>query len=492
MNNNIKTDKYELNNVNKINVLLGKNGSGKSTILRNIKQWVETHSSNSNTIYKNIEYIIPQRGGQINKNLKTEMNMQNDKKFASNQRNTNELHDFKQQSISKLYELAMKIWKIIDQDRSSERSVDKLLTMINKLLNNININFSDNGRNVEISSKDNKNLTPAQISSGESEIIALVIECLHFIEFNTNLEEDKKNILLLDEPDVHLHPDLQVKFIKFLRELVNDNKSLIIIIATHSTAILGALADDHNASFALIKNQDYNINFQIITQEYTRILPIFGAHPLSNLFNEKPILLVEGEDDERIWQQVVRTSDKQIKLYPCGVDTIDQLNHYEQIIQSILLSVYDTPKAYSLRDGDDKIGQCIDDLPPITRMRLNCYSAENLLLTNEVLLYLKIDFEQLKIKINDWVQKHDQHKHIKEMRNFMENPDYNRQHLKVKEIRNDLLGIIGTSKPWEVAVGQTIARLTWNDNTNFESDGSIFSFMGRKVAYSLLISLKQP
>ena len=44
------------------------------------------------------------------------------------------------------------------------------------------------------------------------------------------------------------------------------------------------------------------IDFKVISVVYRKVLPVFGAHPLSNIFNEAPILLVEGEDDERIWR----------------------------------------------------------------------------------------------------------------------------------------------------------------------------------------------
>lgn len=63
---------------------------------------------------------------------------------------------------------------------------------------------------------------------------------------------DKVNFLLLDEPDVHLHPDLQYKLGLFLKEIVSKN-NIKIIIATHSTAFIGAFTDFHYATFGLIK-----------------------------------------------------------------------------------------------------------------------------------------------------------------------------------------------------------------------------------------------
>jgi hypothetical protein len=48
------------------------------------------------------------------------------------------------------------------------------------------------------------------------------------------------------------------------------------------------------------------------------------------------------------------------------------------------------------------------------------------------------------------------------------------------------MGIIGSAKPWEVAVGQTIAGLSWNDSTNFDEDEKMLSYLGKKVSDNLI------
>src|SRR5690606_25385247 len=112
--------------------------------------------------------------------------------------------------------------------------------------------------------------------------------------------------------------------------------------------------------------------------------PVFGAHPLSNAFNQAPVLLVEGDDDERIWQQAVRSANGRLKVYPCTVDGVGQLTSFERDVVRILDAVYDDAIGYSLRDRDSDPLE-ITDLGPLKRMRLNCRAAENLLLTDEVI-----------------------------------------------------------------------------------------------------------
>ena len=147
---------------------------------------------------------------------------------------------------------------------------------------------------------------------------------------------------------------------------LNDN-NFKIIIATHSTAILGALESYNDTHFAFVTFDQKTIEFNAVSAIYKKILPVFGAHPLSNIFNKAPILLVEGEDDERVWQQVVRSSAGRIQIYPCSVESVTNMNDFEKESQKIIQTVYDDATGYSLRDRDDTDGE-LEDLLPINEL----------------------------------------------------------------------------------------------------------------------------
>jgi energy-coupling factor transporter ATP-binding protein EcfA2 len=263
---------------------------------------------------------------------------------------------------------------------------DTTLALINDLLDNIKLVRSDK-TGFEIKSKNNNQTRDSNtLSSGESELVSLAIEILAFAYQANHVENSsKKSLLLLDEPDVHLHPDLQDRLIKLLVAATKD-KPITTIIATHSTAIPGALSRQP-AHIHFMKKDQNDLVFIPIDQQLKDILPIFGAHPLSNIFNQNPVLLVEGEDDERIWQQAVRSSQGKINLWPCEVGTKDRLNEYEDKVSALIDSLYDDAKAFSLRDRDDEPYE-IDNKPYVTRSRLNCYAAENLILSDDVLASL--------------------------------------------------------------------------------------------------------
>lgn len=472
---------YTLRNLSKINIVLGKNGSGKSTMLRRIETTLSTQSEN----YGKTKYITPERGGALIYEAGIDQSL-SDINWLPGQRRKNQVVSFRQQSVAQYRRLETLVLREIEKEKrqATNYTFDLYVTKINSLLDNIEIKRHDTTFKIYRKGVAATELNAEQISSGESELISLGIECLIF---SKECISDKENILFLDEPDVHLHPDLQVRLMHFLKDLVSEN-NFRVFIATHSTAILGALESYSDTSLGFMLFDKREIEFKAISEVYKKVLPVFGAHPLSNIFNEAPILMVEGEDDERIWQQAVRSSEGKIKVYPCSVDSINNLNAFEVEAQTIIKTVYDNAKGYSLRDKDDTTEE-IQDLPPITRMRLSCRNAENLILTNEVLNSLNITWDKLKEMIEKWLSVNPQHSHFSVMNGFR-NGGYDRKSYNIKEIRNDLMGIIGSSKPWEIVVGQTIAGLMCSSIINFEEDGAILSYLGRKVAENIM-NLKQ-
>ena len=475
---------YTLRNLNKINIVLGKNGCGKSIMLRRIEQSI------SPTTFQDIEkckYITPERGGTLIYQAGAEDSMSRNINWLTQTRGKNQSTEFKHQTVVQYRKLETLVLREIEKEKRKEfhYTFETYIDKINSLLDNIRIERHDITFKIFHKSSGNE-LKAEVISSGESELISLGIECLVFSKECTS---DKENLLFLDEPDVHLHPDLQVRLMRFLKELATE-VNFRVLIATHSTAILGALESYENAHIAFMDFDQKEIDFKPITTVYRKILPVFGAHPLSNIFNEAPILLVEGEDDERIWQQAVRSSNGKIQLYPCSVDGIGNMSDLEQEAQNIIQAVYDGAKGYSLRDRDAN-GNEIDDLLPIVRLKLACRNAENLLLTNEVLQTLSTNWEELKRKIDEWLDKNPDHTHYDLMNGF-KNGGFDRKNYDIKEVRNDLMGIIGSSKPWEVVIGQTISNLTWNGSTQFNQDGSIYSFLGEKIVQNIIPSDEQP
>jgi predicted ATPase len=473
----IDINSYTLNNLNRINIILGKNGCGKSTLLRRVEQ----NLSNKGGEYGKTKYITPERGGSLIYEAGVEQSVINDSNYLSGQRRKNQANNFRQQSTAQYKVLETLVLREIEKERrqDSDYTFDSYVEKINFLLDNIEIRRDKTAFKI-YKKGTNGEVQAESISSGECELISLAIECLIF---DKECDVSKENFLFLDEPDVHLHPDLQVRLMTFLGDLTNKG-NFKIFIATHSTAILGALENYDYTNLCFMTFDQKVLEFTPITDVYKKVLPIFGAHPLSNIFNEATILLVEGEDDERIWQQAVRSSEGRLRIFPCSVEGVTDLNSFEIEAQKIIQSVYDRAKGYSLRDRDDSTGE-ISDLIPIIRMKLSCRSAENLILSDEVLEFLNVSWKEIKGRIDYWLTVNSEHSHFSVMEGF-KSRGFDRMNYDIKDIRNDLMGIIGSSKPWEVAVGQVISKQSWTASTNFKIEGKILSFLGQKTSQNLL------
>ncbi len=442
---------------------------------------MDQHLSNGEAC---VRYITPERGGELTYDGNIETNRSNNPQWMTNTRRTNRWDQFRQSSVAEFRNLETLVLRSIEsvpEIRATDFNFDTEIEQINQVLDRVRLVRAD-AAGFQINHKhEDRDVAARELSSGESELISLAVEVVYFSYLcKQEKYREQENWLLLDEPDVHLHPDLQHRLMKLLvNSMCGVNGR--VAIATHSTSILAALcgmSDDvriglkHFGPTALV--------FRSVNDAMRSVLPMFGAHPLSNVFNERPPLIVEGEDDERVWQSAVRTSGGRLSLYPCVASDIQSMNQYEEAARGLIESVYDNAKAYSLRDRDDQLYE-IDDLGSVVRMRLSCRNAENLIVTDDVLDELGTDWSSLKAGIEKWIADNATHSRYTSAAAFRDN-GWDRKNFQLKDLRMVIVGITGSTKPWEVAVGQAIAKL---DQNRFSGEHSLADYLGEKAVTQL-------
>ena len=459
----------ELVKAAKFTVLIGKNGAGKSTLLRTLNSGDKPH----------IKYISPERGGTLKYDPSVDNNISSSEGWLKNSRQTNRFEQFRQQSAAQFRNLETAVLREIEKVREKRENLsytfDAILEQINALLPAIRMVRNDKG-GFSIQTKLGHPLEEASISSGESELIALAIEVLVF-----SRQSIAGKVILLDEPDVHLHPDLQQRFTAFVESIAVAH-DLRVVIATHSTAIIGAFSQGADVQIIPISKRDQS-EFSVFSRSNVcaEILPIFGAHPLSTAFNRSPIVLVEGDDDRRVLEQIVRSGGGKFALSPCVVGSVTELSEWEDWLNRFLPVLYDTPKAFSLRDLDDATQSDINDLDHVCRIRLNCYAIENLLLSDQVLEAHGFNAETFRAALQARVDSAPDHKYTAALITLIKDFD-NRRTLNIKDVRNILVAELGSNKPWEVLIGQSIAASVVAVST---SQHSIQSYLGTKAVKNL-------
>jgi len=237
-------------------VLAGVNGSGKTTVLECIKNFTTLLYSDDDgkmemEILGKKELITKDKGKVIAKHFPfdddilyfpTNTNLKNIKYFLPNY-----IEDM-----------------IFVEGIAPFDSYEKVTKYINKILKNLNIQ-------IEFDSRDgegnlffrNKNggdkFSIDELSTGEKTLISKVL--------NLYLEDIKDKVILIDEPELSLHPSWQNKVLKIYENFAKQNNCQIII-ATHSPHII-ASSENKNIRF-LEKDEDGNITVINDVEAYGR------------------------------------------------------------------------------------------------------------------------------------------------------------------------------------------------------------------------------
>lgn len=461
---------------------MGRNGAGKSRFLRDIDQAL-THQPNK----FNVRYISPERAGTFKRDGSILTNMSNDPSYLKNVRSTNQASGFKSASAmlfreaETLYLRRLASTPEIRNDHSRNFTTDRL-SKVNQLLTNISLIMGDSDFEF-VSLSDGSVISPDHISSGESEAVSLAAEILYFFD---TLSSEKFNVLLLDEPDVHLHPDLQARLGKLIITMLDEFKeqaeNIAVCLTTHSTPLVCSLAASPYTSLGTKNFGSDEIRMAPANTELRKVAPFFG-HPLSLSLSDDAALILEGEDDERVWQQAARSSQGNIRVFPVLAGTVSEQGALEQFCNQLLGTIYDNPISFSLRDGDGVQNIPLEHLAHVQRFRLQCYAIENAILTDNCLSVMNTNWAKF-IEVADlWCKENTAHPDVITIQKIINSSDRLR-HTKIKKVRQLLCSISDIKKPWEVVVGQAIGAIT--EHENFEND-MLVDFLGKEAVKKIIL-----
>lgn len=369
---------WKLANLEAITILFGKNSSGKSLLLRS---WRDSDVANTH-------YVAPERIGDIildPSQIQAQMNPEGRRK----QSQKNYSNNYRQQVITRItnYFAIRGGYRGVDPSPGDPAEIERNLGL---LIPDFDVTLSPSttpplkltriSTGEEVTNVD-------QLSSGEAQVLTVGLDIITIAAI-WDLEKKEQRILLIDEPDAHLHPDLQTRFADFLSQvaLLFD---LQVVVATHSTTLLAALANALSTEVSVIYLDRTLPEFRarLFDAVQREIAACLGGHVLMGPLFGASLLLVEGDDDGRIWGQVPRHHVVNLSVIPCGGE---QIRKYQKSLESIFRSIADPPArpfGFALLDGDKPLPESSpDNLQQYVKfIRLSCREAENLFLTDEVL-----------------------------------------------------------------------------------------------------------
>jgi len=110
----------------------------------------------------------------------------------------------------------------------------------------------------------NQQISLSNLGSGYEMIFALLYS------FYLAQQSGKQLIVLIDEPELHLHPRLQEKFVKFLLEF---SKKAQILLASHSPLLVKQLSENDKVKIRILANKG-----QGVSEIGKRVLPYISAN----------------------------------------------------------------------------------------------------------------------------------------------------------------------------------------------------------------------
>jgi len=366
---------WVLKRLNAITVVLGRNGSGKSQLLRSLRDMAPTSS----------HYVVPERTGEISFEAGLMIEVGN----AQSRRNRsvgNFSPNYRQEVVTRIQAYFTK--RGTKRVGAIKHDPDDLLQALSIVLPDFMVKVKDENPFYELLRvKDGTSVTSVSaLSSGESQLLSLGMDILTIVGM-WELDQTDKRVLLLDEPDAHIHPDLQIKFADFLCHVQREYE-VQILVATHSTTLLSALGQFANKKLSVLYLNTEQLTlsaqpFNAVTRELSALL---GGHLLMGPLFAAPVLLVEGDDDYRVWLQVARAGSIRLCVMPCNGDEIKQ---YQRTLEKMFAALSENAnlRGIALIDGDKPlpIPQPNNTQDYVRFARLECHETENLYITDEML-----------------------------------------------------------------------------------------------------------
>lgn len=214
------------------------------------------------------------------------------------------------------------------------------------------------------------------LSSGEKEIFNIFVR---FHQLNPN-----GAVILFDEADAHLHPDLERRYLKELRGLVKGNQ---LLLTTHSPEMM--IEAGSEALYTILKEplQDAGNQLQRVTQDqnlHEVLSELMGARGLIS-FNQR-IVFIEGENasaDREIYETFFPPSKHNISFVPAGNSST--VKKTAERVNALLAAATSFQEYYCIIDKDIE-REDSDHVESDRLFRLTVYHVENFLLDPEVLL----------------------------------------------------------------------------------------------------------
>lgn len=172
------------------------------------------------------------------------------------------------------------------------------------------------------------------LSAGQKAIIHLVFEAYG----RGNL---KGGLVIIDEPEIHLHYQFQNEYLQVIREL-NKEQSCQYILVTHSEALINSSTINQVKRFSLDKNGYTKIKAPQLSTQQKMLIKILDNTRSTYAFFAKKVLLVEGDTDRYFYKSIIleKYPELEQEIAVLYIEGKNNYNEWSKLFDDFGLSVY--------------------------------------------------------------------------------------------------------------------------------------------------------
>ena len=172
------------------------------------------------------------------------------------------------------------------------------------------------------------------LSAGQKSIIHLIFEAYGRDDVNGGL-------IIIDEPEIHLHYQFQFEYLKILEKLAKE-QGVQYIIVTHSEGFISNKTIGHVKRFSLDEERNSVVYVPEITEDHKGLIKILNNTQAARVLFLDKVLLIEGQDDEYFFRDAVKRLQPELSQDISIYETRgkDNIPSFRSFFESFGLRVY--------------------------------------------------------------------------------------------------------------------------------------------------------
>jgi predicted ATPase len=240
----------------------------------------------------------------------------------------------------------------------------------------------------------------SNLSSGEQEVIKVI--------FDLARKEIRHSVVIVDEPELHLHPSLTFKLVETLKTLGNGTNQFIYL--THSPDLISTYYSSGDVYFIDAEKNGNNEAHKLseLEDDHPVVAQMIGDN-LGLFSSGKMLIFVEGENssiDRLSYQLIAQKYAKEAKIVPLGgVTNLISLSKIKNELETSIFGI----KFFLIRDRDGLTDSEVLSLENNGAIKcLNRRHIENYFLDEEVLSkvakHLFLNDSDPNLNNKDWIK----------------------------------------------------------------------------------------